>query len=297
MKRITREQLTNVFGPDEIPVAEVEPGEQVLFETLDALGGRVKTHADALSVQIPHELGNPATGPVRVVGAQPGDVLVVEIIDIRLGKFGFGRVKGGGVILDELNPPSANLTPIIDGVVHFNDHIQFPVRPMVGVIGTAPSKTAVHSFFPGKHGGNLDINEIKVGSKVYLPVMVPGALLSIGDVHASMGDGELNGGGLDIDAEVIVKVDLCQGLGWSRPIIETESAWCVCANAPTLPEAIRIATSEMTSLLSIRLQMSREEAFILIGAAGDARIGQAAGLDMDCTAYVRIPKGIMPKAF
>jgi len=116
-------------------------------------------------------------------------------------------------------------------------------------------------------------------------------------VHASMGDGELNGGGLDIDAEVTVQVSLHQGLDWKWPVIETPDAWCTCANAPSLAEAIRQSTSDMTTLLARSLAMSREEAFILIGAAGHARIGQAAGLDMDVTAYIRVSKDILPAVF
>jgi amidase len=113
-----------------------------------------------------------------------------------------------------------------------------------------------------------------------------------------MGDGELTGGGLDIDAEVTVRVGLHSGLSWSRPVIETVNSWCTCASASTLAQAIRLATSDMTTLLAHRLRLSREEAFILIGAAGDARIGQAAGLaDMDVTAYVQVRKEILPTAF
>jgi len=298
MKRISRAHITNLFDPAAAPCAEITTGEELTFETLDALGGRVKTHADALSVMIPHELGNPATGPVAVAGARPGDTLAVAVQEIRLGDFGYGRVKGGGVIFDELRPPVAKLTPIRAGLVHFNERLRFPARPMVGVLGVAPAGPAAHTFFPGAHGGNLDINELGVGATIYLPVAVPGALLALGDVHASMGDGELNGGGLDIDAEVTVKVAVLSGLGWPRPVIETADAWCTCANAPTLQAAIRQACSDMTTLLARRLDISREEAFILIGAAGDARIGQSAGLPgVDATAYLRVSKTILPSAF
>ena len=175
--------------------------------------------------------------------------------------------------------------------------LRFPARPMVGVVGVAPAGPAVHTFFPGAHGGNLDINELGISAIIYLPVSVPGALLSLGDVHASMGDGELNGGGLDIDAEVTVTVALHSGLGWTRPVIETPNAWCTCANAATLQEAIRQACRDMTSLLARCLSMSKEEAFILIGAAVDARIGQSAGLaGVDATAYLRVSKAILPSA-
>ena len=297
MKRIIRDHLTCLLSRDQQPVAEIAPGEPVIFETLDALGGRITNREDALRVSIPREQGNPATGPVRVSGAESGDTLAVKIHDIKLGDFGYGRVKSGGVIFDELSPPAANLTPIRNGMVQFNERIRFAVRPMVGVIGVAPAGDPVHTFYPGPHGGNMDNNAAGIGSTVYLPVSTPGALLAIGDVHARMGDGELNGGGLDIDAEVTVEVILHKGLGWRWPVIETADAWCTCANSPTLEGAIRQATSDMTTILAKALGMSREEAFILIGAAGDARIGQAATLGMDCTAYLRMTKEILPTAF
>lgn len=296
MKRITRDQITNVFGANQPPVADVEPGETILFETLDAAGGRVRTVEDGLTVLLRRDLGNPATGPVRVVGARPGDTLAVTILDIRLGAQGYSRFRaGGGVITAELKPPFAKIIPVSGGVVHFSERLRFPARPMVGVIGTAPAGAPVHSYYPGPHGGNLDVNAIAVGATVYLPVGVPGALLAIGDVHAHMGDGELTGGGIDIPAEVTVRVGLRKGLGWTRPVVETATAWCACANAPTLPEAIRLATSDMATLLAQALGMSREEAFVLIGCAGDARIGQAAELGMDATAYVQIGKAVLPR--
>jgi amidase len=239
MRRIARQHVTYVFGKGVQPCGEIPPGERVVFETLDALGGRIATREDALRLVVPPEEGNPATGPVSVVGANAGDTLAVHILDIKLGSFGYGRVKRGGVIFDELNPPEANLTPVRDGVIQFNRHLSFAARPMVGVVGVAPAGDPVHTFYPGPHGGNLDINAAGIGATVYLPVAVPGALLAVGDVHARMGDGELNGGGLDIDAEVTLSVSIYSGLGWRWPVIETADAWCACANAPTLELAIR----------------------------------------------------------
>ena len=293
MKRISREHLTCEFASGLAPVGRVRPGEKVLFETLDAVGGRIRSLEDALTVQVPPEEANPATGPVFVEGAEPGDTLEVRVLSIDLGPQGYCRVTRGGVLIAELDPPHANIIPVEDGTVRFNDSIRFAARPMVGVIGVAPSRGSARTFDPGSHGGNLDINALRTGSAVYLPVSVPGALLCIGDVHASMGDGELNGGGIDIDAEVVVQTRVHRGLGWRGPVIETPGEWCACAHASTLSEAVRGATRYMTDLLSAQLGLSREEAFVLIGATGDARLGQAAELGVDMTAYVCISKEIL----
>ena len=297
MKRIHRDSVTNAFDPSQKPVAVVEPGEEIAFETLDSVGGKIASVEDALAVFLPREKANPATGPVHVDGAEPGDTLAVTIVDIDVTGTGYGRIIKNGVIIDELDPPRANLTPVRAGRVAFNERLSFKARPMVGVIGVAPAGDAVLTYYPGSHGGNMDINACRVGSTVYLPVRAPGALLCIGDVHASMGDGELTGGGLDINAEVTVKTGLHRGLRWERPVVETTDSWCTFGHGPTLSEAVRRATSDMTTLLAKRLEMSREEAFILIGAAVDARIGQAAELGMDATAYLQVSKDILPKAY
>ncbi|MDA8217449.1 MAG: acetamidase/formamidase family protein [Dehalococcoidales bacterium] len=291
MKRITRDRITNLFSREGVPVLEIEPGEEILFETLDANGGHIHTEEDGLRVFVPREEANPATGPVFVRGAEAGDSLIVEILNIKLGAQGYTRIKpGSGVIIDELEPPRCRIVKVEGDTLVFSPQIRFPVRPMVGVIGTAPAGEAVYSFYPGPHGGNLDINDIAVGARVYLPVNVAGALLCIGDVHASMGDGELTGGGVDIPAEVSVRANVLKGRRWPRPWVETPTSWVTCANAPDLPGAIRLATSDMATFLAERFSISREEGFMLIGTRGDARPGQAAELGMDATARLIFPR-------
>lgn len=291
MERITKEKTTCVFAKETPPVLTVDAGTEITFETLDASGGRIHSEQDGLTVFPPREEANPATGPVYVRGAMPGDSLIVDILGIRLSAYGYTRIRpGSGVIIDELKPPRARIVYVEGDTVVFSPTLRFPARPMVGVIGVAPAGDPVATFYPGPHGGNLDINDITVGARLYLPVAVEGALLCIGDVHATMGDGELTGGGVDINAEVTVRVDVLKGRCWQRPWLETPTAWVTIGNAPSLQEAIRLATSDMATLLAERLSISREEAFMLIGARGDARPGQAADLDMDATARVGVPR-------
>jgi len=291
VKRLENTSTSHVFSRELAPALTISPGQTVCFQTLDAANNQVRTVAEALTRLTPPDRANPVTGPVAVRGAEPGQTLSVHLDRIVLGPQGYSRIRpGGGVIIDELSPPAAVIPRVRGSTVHFTDRISFPVRPMVGTLGVAPDGPAVASFYPGDHGGNMDHNDVREGSTVFLPVAVPGALLSLGDVHASMGDGELTGGGCDIEAEVTVTVGLSDGCPTPRPRIETESEWICCANAPDLREAIRIATRDMTSFLASRLGIAREEAFILIGCCGDARIGQAAALAVDATARVAVPK-------
>lgn len=296
--RIGRDRVSYSFAATAEPVARVAPGDRVIFETLDAAGGAIQTVEDALTLSLPRERANPATGPVFVRGAEPGDTLAVEILAIDVGTPALAFIRAGsGVIIDELAPPAARLPEVRDGVVHFSDELRFSVKPMLGVIGVAPAEGEVLTFAPGSHGGNMDINAAEPGSTVYLPVRAPGALLAIGDVHARMGDGELTGGGLDIAADVTVRVDVRRGLDWSRPVIESRDSWWTCANAGTIEGAVRQATSDMVVMMSKALRITREEAFILVGAAGDARLGQAAGLEVDVTAALAMPKEILGSLF
>jgi amidase len=197
MERIGRSYTTCLAGPDQPPVAEVEPGEAVLFETEDAQAGRVKTHADALSIILPESETDMVTGPVWVCDTRPGDTLAVHLLEIRLAPGGLGRVRPGcGVLGNGVVVPAANLIPVQDGLVLFSEQIRFPARPMVGTIGTAPAGRAMPSFYPGPHGGNLDMNAAAVAATVYLPVAVPGALMALGDVQASRGTGSRRVGAL-----------------------------------------------------------------------------------------------------
>jgi amidase len=291
MHTIPNTAISHIFSAEAHPVLEIDPGQSVCFQTLDASNNTARTMEDALTKLTPPENANPVTGPVLIRGAEPGDTLAVRIDRIDLGPQGYSRItRSGGVIISELSPPAAKLPRVQGDTVLFDDRISFPIRPMVGTIGVAPSGDAISTFHPGDHGGNMDQNDVRIGSTVLLPIAVPGALLAIGDVHGSMGDGELTGGGFDIEAEVTVTVDVRKQDPWPRPRIETEEEWICCANARDLRDAIRIATSDMATFLSQRLGISREEAFILIGCRGDARIGQAAALDLDATARVAVPR-------
>lgn len=291
VKTIGTEHVVYQFSRFSEPCAEIEPGEAVQFETMDAANNRYRTVADALALRTPLERSNPATGPVFVRGAEPGDSLVVSIDEIRVGPVGYNRLlPGRGAVTEGFLGPHANIIEIRKDVVYFNDRIRFAARPMIGTIGTAPEGEPVLTFLPGPHGGNMDVNETRVGAKVYLPVAVRGALLALGDVHASMGDGELTGGGIDVPAEVLVRVDLVKNRRWPRPWIATPVNWVTYGHGRTLEQAVRLAAGDMIDLLSEKLEISREESFQLIGARGDVHLGQAAQLPLDMTAYLVMEK-------
>jgi amidase len=276
MHHLTRDRIVYSFDRAHPPVLEVDPGAVILIETEDARTGTIQTDTDLLVVPPPHG-GNPATGPVFVRGAEPGDSLVVEIRNIALDDHGFLAVKRDvGLLRHRATAFATRIIPVRDGVCHFNDRIRFPIRPMVGVLGTAPAGEGVPTMLPGPHGGNMDNNEAKVGARVHLPVAVPGALLGLGDVHASMGDGEISMVGFEIRAEVTAKVDLQKGATITRPWIETaDGRWVTTGDDPDPEQAMRIAVEEMVNRVMRAWGLSFEEAYMLVTARADLIICQA----------------------
>lgn len=291
MIRIGREHIVYSFDRAHAPVATIDAGTEICFETWDARTGTVQTERDFLAT--PHPRGpNPATGPVTISGAEPGDALSVEILDITLGSQGYTGIRPGQGILGHLiGDYRTKIFQIQDGMVHFNERIRFPVRPMVGVIGTAPARGAIGNLHPGPHGGNMDHNDVRVGARVHLPVFIPGALLAIGDVHASMGDGEISITALEICGEVRVRVDLVKGAGIARPWIEFPDCWITTGDGPSVGDAIRVACEEMAALLQRGLGLSVEDAYMLLSIRGDVKVSQCC----DPAALAATARVVMPR--
>jgi amidase len=275
-------------------VATVSPGDRFVVETHDTSTGRIHRIEDVpefVRIRDPRKV-NPAAGPVFIEGAVPGDDLIVEILDIRLQPYGFVRVLAGAGVLQKEIESDGVLMARIDGEhVVLGERMRLPLRPMVGVIGTAPADGVIYTAAPGAQGSNIDVNAVTVGARIHLPVHVPGALLAIGDVHASMGDGEVSGTGVEIAGEVTVRVDLVPGAAPARPWIETAADWITTGSGPTLEDAVEMAVEELAQLLMTRFGLSRTEAFLLVSARGDVRIGQCARIrGLDATAYAVFPK-------
>ena len=273
MHRISREHIAYRLDKENASVLEIDPGQTVVLETYDARTGTIQNNTDLLDH--PHPDGaNPATGPVYVRNTEPGDALVVEIEKIELAPEGFLAVKAGEGLLGHMAKSFATrIVQIKDGVVHFGN-LRLPANPMVGVIGTSPAGEGISTSFAGPHGGNMDNKYLTEKSRVYLPIYVPGALWSLGDVHGAMGDGEITFIGLEICAEVTVKVDVQKNAAPRRPLIETATHWITTGDHLDLGQAARIAAEEMVLLIQARTKLSFEEAYMLMSAAVDVQICQ-----------------------
>jgi amidase len=218
---------------------------------------------------------NPATGPVHIKGAEPGDILVVTIEKIKIAELGVLTTGANlGVMGDELNENTVKIVPIHNGHVSFSNELQIPINPMIGVIGTAPKEESISCGTPHDHGGNMDCKEIKEGTTLLLPVNVPGALLALGDLHAAMGDGEIGVSGVEVAGEVTVTVQTIKGKKWPLPLAIQKEKIMTIASEKLLDDAANRAVRNLVTFLHEELEMSKADATLLLSAAGNLKICQ-----------------------
>ncbi len=276
------------------PRLEVAAPCELMVETHDARSGKVRHPEDeprtAPDFAARYPATNPATGPVRFAGAEPGDSLVVEVLRIDLDEQGFVMVKpDSGLLTGLVNRTLTRILPVKDGQVHFGS-LRLPVRPMIGVMATAPAGEGIATAYIGRHGGNMDNNRLTVGTRIHLPVRVPGAQFYVGDLHASMGDGEISGSGVEIGGRVHLRARLEKGTAPEWPWMETADLLVTTAAAPGFDEAAQIATRSMMVLLESRLGLTPPDAFALLSIAGDVKVNQHCRSTIGSSVRVEFPK-------
>ena len=280
------------FSSDMKPVLVVENGDEVVFETMDCFSNQIKTAEDRLENLNWSEV-NPATGPVFVNGAKPGDALVVEILDIEVANQGVMVAgKGLGPLGEKFDGFHTKIVKIKDGCAMFND-LELPIDPMIGVIGVAPKNESINCGTPGPHGGNLDTKYIKKGAKVLLPVFVEGGLLALGDLHALMGDGEICGTGIEVAGKVAARVFVKKGMELRNPMVISGGSLFTLASGKTLDETMKEAVNDMAEFVLRYANMSLEELTMLFSIVGHTEISQV--VDPLVTARFRIPLDILEK--
>jgi amidase len=273
--RVGRDEIIWAFGPDLEPVLEVEPGDTVTFETNDCFTGQI-TSEDDLVTEIDFARVNSATGPVAVKGAEPGDSLIAEVLDVRPIDVGFAcLIPGFGQLIDQVQSPVTRLFRVKDGWIEMNERVRFPARPMVGVVGVATDGETLTTGLAGQHGGNLDDHLHGKGARMYFPVRQPGGMFAVGDMHASMGDGEVCFTGVEIAGEVDIRFDLLKGKQGTWPVTELEDRWLPHATADAYDEALTLCTEEAARFLVGEWDFTMEDAFIFLSVACDAGVAQA----------------------
>ena len=287
------------------PVLRIQPGDTVITTTVDARGQDV----NAQQITAP---GNPMTGPFYIEGAEPGDTLVV-----RLDKLTPNRTYGWTARMLAANVVDPNYVPSLpwptDGPKgpakwHVDatawtatlvepetklGPLTLPLNPMVGCFGVAPAGgQAISTATSAEHGGNMDYNGFVEGVTVYFPVAAAGALFHIGDGHATQGDGEIVGTGIEISFDVQFTVDLLKGqrIGWPRG--ENEEYIFTCGNARPLDQCVQHATTEMVKWLQEGYGLDAYGANILMGQTVKYDLGNI--FDPAFTMVCKMPKRWLP---
>ncbi len=302
---LTAEPTHSVWDRSLSSRLHIEPGDEVQFECVDASGGQVRpgmTTAEYLNIDRTriHAL----TGPIWIDSAESGDVLQVDVLATRHSGWGWTSVvEGLGFLKDRFREPylfhwlldgesTSSLAPAV-----------VPVRPFLGVMGVARADDgAFRTRPPGPFGGNLDVRELCVGSKLYLPVYNKGALFSCGDGHAAQGDGEVCINGIECPLDVTLRFNLHKQQPLSGPLVEASDiaapdsiadAWVVVETGMDLAEAARAATSRMVDLLVGRWGFSDVHAYLLCSVALRLRLSQVVNEPVH-TVSAALSKQILP---
>lgn len=277
---ISSEKRVLGMSPENQPVAKVPQGTPVTFETLDCFSNTLQRE-DQLFTSVGWECINPATGPVWIEDALPGDILRVDILDIAVDSQGvIASAPGFGEMGDRVAEVT-RVVPIRNGKACFEwkrgtqtIYLEEPIKPMIGVIGVAPESGSIPTGTPGVHGGNMDCKRITKGATLYLPVSVPGALFAMGDLHAVMGDGEVVVCGLEISGKVTVSFTVIKGKNWPLPLLVQDGDFMTLASARTLDDAATMATRNMHDFLVKELGFDVTDAAMLLSVSGELRICQ-----------------------
>lgn len=289
MKRVTREQLCSSFSATHPPVLRVQPGEVFVMETND----RFATYEGPDSSLEAMETLKTMAGPVYIEGAKPGDTLKIEVLDVALplGYGWIGATPGRGPLGERIPTFRKTRVQITPAGVVFNEHITMPLRPMIGRLGVAPEDGEKRSNDKGTFGGGMANTQITTGATVYLPVFHPGGLLTIGDCHAAMGDGEATASAVECAFDATFRVSLEGRFTVQRPIVETATEVMTTGEGETMEAATHMAIQEMADLLVDTLKIDDTAAAMLVACAADVRTGLAG--NPPYTMRVAVPKSML----
>jgi acetamidase/formamidase len=281
------------YDPAIRPVLHIASGDTVRVETMIARGLQRLIAAGVKEDEIPDSLkaveraitqrgpgAHPMTGPIYVDGAMPGDTLAITMVGFEfLHPYGVsGFIPGSGTLPDDFPYVKFHLVRFDPraGVAEFAPGISLKLAPFFGSIGVAPDPLVgrISSGPPGPHAGNLDNKELVAGSTLYIPVAVPGALVSFGDGHAMQGDGEATLTALETSLRGTVQITVRKGMRIKWPRAETPTHYIAMGLNPDLDEAAKLAVREMIDFLVAEKKMEPGDAYILCSIAVDLHVTQ-----------------------
>jgi len=272
MKRLGREHRIYILDPKGEPAITLDSGEELMVETWDAFEGI--RDPSALEEKA---LRGPATGPIYVNGAEPGDALKVDFISItpkaREGAVHMVR-PGRGFLEAEFTQAYATVISFKDGQVVLPSGLRLPLMPSMGLVATTPTYPQNTASDSGPYGGDIDMKELVAGSTLYLPIFVPGGMLALGDCHAIVGDGAVAGTGAECSSDTHIRVTVEKGMGISSPRALTPDYFVVLSYGEELGPAMKGAVREMVDFLVQEKGMPPYDAYSLLSLAGDVRVSR-----------------------
>jgi acetamidase/formamidase len=272
------------------PAAKIPPGESVEFHPVDSSGGQLSPSSTIADIaRLDFAKVNPVAGPVYVDGAEPGDAIKVTLLSFVPSGWGWtANIPGFGLLADDFPEPALHLWKYDASTLApamYGPGGKVPLKPFCGTIGLAPAEPGNHSIVPPRRmGGNMDIRDLTTGTELYLPVEVKGGLFSVGDTHATQGDGEVCGTAIESPCVLSARFDLIKGANLAFPRFTTPGPVArhfdvrgyeaTTGIGPDLMQAAKAAVRGMIDLLSKRHNMNPVDAYMLCSVCGDLRISE-----------------------
>jgi acetamidase/formamidase len=302
--RVSAEPTHSRWNADLPPRMVIDSGDVVHFECQDSSGAQVQPGMTAQEfTAIDRGKIHALTGPVEVRGAEPGDVLQIDVLEVKHKGWGWSSVTEGlGLLKRRFRDPFLFHWELLESVTCSLAPAVVPLRPFCGIMGVAPRERGeFRTRAPGVFGGNLDVRELCAGSTLYLPVQQPGALFSCGDAHAAQGDGEVCINGIECPADVTLHFRLHKGQPLSGPLLESAKTqasedagqWVVVESATDSLEAAHSATDRMVDFLAERWGMEPVDAYLLCSVAMNLQLSQVVNEPM-ITVAAGISKSVLP---
>ncbi|HWG26900.1 acetamidase/formamidase family protein [Actinospica sp.] len=273
---------------DLAPALEIEGSGTVELDLLDSGAGQFDASSTAANLAtLDLARVNPVTGPILVRGAQPGDALLVRVRELGTAAWGWSaNIPGFGLLADDFPDPVLVHSKIGEKAIELDFGPVLPTLPMIGTLGLALPEPGEHPLLPpSRHGGNMDIRQLGAGGSVLLPVGVQGALLSLGDGHAAMGDGEICGTGVETSARTVLEIELVKDRAIPAPILETPAAarrtgaaLVTTGIGPDLLTAAKDAARSLVDETVRRTGLSAVHAYILASLTADLIVSEIVDL-------------------
>jgi acetamidase/formamidase len=270
------------------PVLTVDSGDVVVIHTRDVSDNQIGPDSTTdVIADLNWDRVYPLAGPIAVNGAEPGDTLAVEILDLHTQGWGWTAILPGlGLLPDDFPDAYLRVFDLTAGdVTYLGDNVAIPIEPFLGTMGVCPADASAQPVMPpGNFGGNMDTRQLTRGTTLYLPVEVAGALFSCGDAHAAQGDGEVCVTGIESPMYAALRLTLQKGRTLPSPQYLTagpltprvgDSPWYGTTGVgPDLYVGAQDAVRAMVAHISGEYGLSPEDAYVLCSLAVDLRISE-----------------------